>query len=404
VAARLTLLADDLGIDIRSGDALLADARPALAADAVLCQPPVAQREWGFDGLAYDPRWEYGMPPRAESELAWVQHALARLRPGGIAVILLPAGVAVRRPGRRIRAELLRRGALRAVVGLPASWAAPYGPAPHLWILRRPELSSPAPNSVLFVDQSPPADAAVLAGTAERILAAWHAFERSPDGTALDRIAFRKRTAAGWLWFAGSAAGTVLVIVLAEAAPKDHAPAWIGLIMVVCIIFMVVYTRVASRALTPKPGRPFQPPAQVQEAYGYIYGAENGRYPGQPAPYFLPPHTDVPPVAGPPIHDAPPAFAPPPAKPSFTAPPAFAPPVTAPPAFAPPVTAPPAFAPPVTAPPAFTPPVIAPPAAAPNAVDPAAAELQAELRELRDFLGESEGGRARDGRDRRGER
>lgn len=180
VNARLTLLADDLSIDIRPGDAMLDDAHPALAADAVLCQPPTTQREWGFDDLAYDPRWEYGMPPRAESELAWVQHALARLRPGGTAVLLLPPGVAARRPGRRIRAELLRRGALRAVIGLPAAWAAPYGPAPQLWILRRPEPVGSAPNHLLFLDRSSPADVADAAETADRILAAWHAFERSP--------------------------------------------------------------------------------------------------------------------------------------------------------------------------------------------------------------------------------
>lgn len=189
VIARLTLLAADLSIDIQPGDAMLADAHPALAADAVLCQPPTAQREWGFDDLAYDPRWEYGMPPRAESELAWVQHALSRLRPGGIAVILLPPGVAARRPGRRIRAELLRRGALRAVIGLPAAWAAPYGSPPQLWILRRPDLSSPAPNRVLFIDRSSAADAADIAApdeAADRILLAWQDFERSPDETALE--------------------------------------------------------------------------------------------------------------------------------------------------------------------------------------------------------------------------
>jgi len=186
VITRLMLLADDLGIDIRPGDALLADAHTALAADAVLCQPPTAQREWGFDDLAYDPRWEYGMPPRAESELAWVQHALASLRPGGIAVILLPPGVAARRPGRRIRAELLRRGALRAVIGLPAAWATPYGPPPHLWILRRPDVSSAAPNSVLFIDQSATAETAAPDEIADRILVAWHAFEQEPDGTTVE--------------------------------------------------------------------------------------------------------------------------------------------------------------------------------------------------------------------------
>lgn len=92
------------------GDTLRADAHPDLRADAVLCHPPFNERNWGHDELAYDARWEYGFPARTESELAWVQHALARLRAGGTAVLLMPPASASRRSGRRIRADLLRRG------------------------------------------------------------------------------------------------------------------------------------------------------------------------------------------------------------------------------------------------------------------------------------------------------
>ncbi|MYV70900.1 N-6 DNA methylase, partial [Streptomyces sp. SID2131] len=92
----------DADIRVRSGDSLRADAFPTLAADAVLCHPPFNERNWGHDELAYDPRWEYGFPARTESELAWVQHALARLRPGGTAVLLMPPAAASRRSGRRI--------------------------------------------------------------------------------------------------------------------------------------------------------------------------------------------------------------------------------------------------------------------------------------------------------------
>ncbi|GAA3499183.1 hypothetical protein GCM10019016_062870 [Streptomyces prasinosporus] len=90
--------------------------------------PPAVQRaQLGATTTSpYDPRWEYGFPARTESELAWVQHALARLRDGGTAVLLMPPAVASRRSGRRIRADLLRRGALRAVVALPAGAAPPY--------------------------------------------------------------------------------------------------------------------------------------------------------------------------------------------------------------------------------------------------------------------------------------
>ncbi|MDT0466084.1 N-6 DNA methylase [Streptomyces gibsoniae] len=134
-----------------AGDSLRADAFDALRADAVLCHPPFNERNWGHDELAYDPRWEYGFPARTESELAWVQHALARLREGGTAVLLMPPAAASRRSGRRIRADLLRRGALRAVIALPVGVAPPYNIPLHLWVLRRPE-KAPAQPELLLTD------------------------------------------------------------------------------------------------------------------------------------------------------------------------------------------------------------------------------------------------------------
>ncbi|MEU5594646.1 N-6 DNA methylase [Streptomyces sp. NPDC020298] len=163
------------------GDTLRAEAYPDLRADAVLCHPPFNERNWGHDELAYDPRWEYGFPARTESELAWVQHALARLRDGGTAVLLMPPAAASRRSGRRIRADLLRRGALRAVVALPVGAAPPYNIPLHLWVLRRPD-RTPAQPQVLL------ADTGRFAGEGrggpdwqavrDAVLDAWRAFER----------------------------------------------------------------------------------------------------------------------------------------------------------------------------------------------------------------------------------
>ncbi|MFD9033699.1 N-6 DNA methylase [Streptomyces sp. NPDC059567] len=150
-ALRLAL-ASDADIRVRTGDSLRADAFPHVTADTVLCHPPFNERNWGHDELAYDPRWEYGFPARTESELAWVQHALARLRPGGTAVLLMPPAAASRRSGRRIRADLLRRGALRAVVALPAGAAPPYGIPLHLWVLRKPAAGVAASPELLVVD------------------------------------------------------------------------------------------------------------------------------------------------------------------------------------------------------------------------------------------------------------
>ncbi|MFE4517977.1 N-6 DNA methylase [Kitasatospora sp. NPDC056783] len=128
-----------LPLDLRAGDALRADGFPGDTFEAVLCQPPYNERDWGHDELQFDSRWPGGLvPPRGESELAWVLHCLAHTRPGGLAALLLPPTVAARRGGRRIRAELLRSGALRAVIALPAGAAPPYGVPLHLWVLRAP--------------------------------------------------------------------------------------------------------------------------------------------------------------------------------------------------------------------------------------------------------------------------
>ncbi|TDC97084.1 hypothetical protein E1285_04820 [Actinomadura sp. 7K507] len=147
-AARITairLLMAGTPAEVVPGDSLRGDGFPGEVADAVVCNPPFGDRAWGHEDLAGDPRWEHGLPPRGEPELAWVQHCLAHVRPGGRAAVLMPSAVASRRPGRRVRGNLLRAGALRAVVTL-----APGGP--DLWLLRRPEPGERSPAGVLLLD------------------------------------------------------------------------------------------------------------------------------------------------------------------------------------------------------------------------------------------------------------
>ncbi|MFE9401876.1 N-6 DNA methylase [Streptomyces sp. NPDC006530] len=186
-------LAGSAELRTAAADSLRADAFEHLAADAVLCHPPFNERSWGHDELAYDPRWEYGLPARTESELAWVQHALARLREGGAAVLLMPPAAASRRSGRRVRADLLRRGALRAVVALPAGAAPPYGIPLHLWVLRRPGAGATSSPELLLVDTAGIEGVAVDGGRdrlpwpalRSAVLDAWTPFDR--DGTVAEQ-------------------------------------------------------------------------------------------------------------------------------------------------------------------------------------------------------------------------
>jgi hypothetical protein len=154
-AVRLSLQGISAGaVNIRVGDSVREDAFEGLEAEAVLCNPPYGVRDWGHDELAYDSRWSYGLPARGEPELAWVQHCLAHLVEGGTAVLLMPPAAGERPAGRRVRAELVRQGALRAVVGLPAGIAQPWHVGLHLWLLHRPRPQAPIPATVLFVDAS----------------------------------------------------------------------------------------------------------------------------------------------------------------------------------------------------------------------------------------------------------
>ncbi|QOC92166.1 N-6 DNA methylase [Micromonospora craniellae] len=191
-ATRLALhtLGGTAQVSVKAGDSIRADAFGALTAEAVLCAPPYGDREWGHEELAYDSRWMFGLPPKIESELAWLQHCLAHLADGGRAVLLMPPAVAERASGRRLRAEMLRSGAVRAVIALPPGVAPPLHVGLHLWILERPPATSPL--HILVVDTATPEPGRSgrspgrraqpdWAELCESVVTAWHDFDRHPD-------------------------------------------------------------------------------------------------------------------------------------------------------------------------------------------------------------------------------
>ncbi|WP_138909758.1 N-6 DNA methylase, partial [Streptomyces chryseus] len=255
-ALRLALHTESGGGQVRvaAADSLRADAFPRVAADVVLCHPPFNERNWGHDELAYDARWEYGFPARTESELAWVQHALARLREGGTAVLLMPPAAASRRSGRRIRADLLRRGALRAVVSLPAGAAPPYGIPLHLWVLRKPAPGGRPSHELLLVDTADLSaagrDKLDWQALHSAVLDTWQTFDR--DGTVAGRPGVSR---------------SVSVIELldddVDLAPARHLPppaAGGGAAELAVVRERLAETLRQTTALTPPAGEAARPP------------------------------------------------------------------------------------------------------------------------------------------------
>lgn len=159
--------------DIAIGDSLRDDRFSGLTADMVLCHPPFGSKDWGQEELLHDPRWQYGAPGKNDPELAWAQAALAHLRPGGRAVMLMPPALAARPSARRIRAEMVRQGVIRAIVSLPAGTVRPQHVPVHLWVLEPP--AGDVDPRVLFVDAAQKPDE-TWEQAMDRILAAWGEF------------------------------------------------------------------------------------------------------------------------------------------------------------------------------------------------------------------------------------
>lgn len=106
-------------------------------------------------------------PPR-DSELAWVQHCYAHLRPRGVAVIAVSSRTCVQQSAEAIRGALVRSGNLIAVIALPRGMTSAPGTDLCLWVLRRP-YGEAERGPVRMVDLSGLGDAADV----PREYAAW---------------------------------------------------------------------------------------------------------------------------------------------------------------------------------------------------------------------------------------
>jgi len=90
--------------------------------DYVVMNPPFSIKSWN-NGLEEEyGRFEYGMPPEKNGDYAFLLHALTSLKSEGKAAVILPHGVLFRGNAEgNIRRELLRRGFIKGVIGLPAN-------------------------------------------------------------------------------------------------------------------------------------------------------------------------------------------------------------------------------------------------------------------------------------------
>ncbi|TFH57782.1 type I restriction-modification system subunit M [Glutamicibacter arilaitensis] len=112
--------------DIRKGDTItnpqFTDGDSLKTFDFIVANPPFSIKSWG-NGLENEfGRFEYGMPPEKNGDYAFLLHILKSMKSTGKAAVILPHGVLFR-GGKEatIRTQLLKRGLIKGIIGLPAN-------------------------------------------------------------------------------------------------------------------------------------------------------------------------------------------------------------------------------------------------------------------------------------------
>jgi len=123
------ILHDNETADLRHGNTLAApdftDNDRLRTFDFAVANPPFSDKAW-TNGLTPENdvynRFEYGVPPAKNGDYAFLLHFIMSLKSRGKGAIILPHGVLFR--GNReadIRKEIIRRGYIKGIIGLPAN-------------------------------------------------------------------------------------------------------------------------------------------------------------------------------------------------------------------------------------------------------------------------------------------
>lgn len=121
--------------------------------DFAVANPPFSVKSWS-NGLENDyGRFEFGMPPAKNGDYAFLLHILKSLKSTGKAAVILPHGVLFRGNAEAtIRKELLKRGYIRGIIGLPPNLF--YGTSIPACVLVLDKENAQARTGVFMIDAS----------------------------------------------------------------------------------------------------------------------------------------------------------------------------------------------------------------------------------------------------------
>lgn len=151
------ILHDNEVADIRKGDTItnpqFTNGSALRTFDFAVANPPFSVKSWS-NGLENDyGRFEFGMPPPKNGDYAFLLHILKSLKSTGKGAVILPHGVLFRGNAEAdIRRQLLKRGFIKGVIGLPANLF--YGTGIPACILVIDKQDAQARAGVFMIDAS----------------------------------------------------------------------------------------------------------------------------------------------------------------------------------------------------------------------------------------------------------
>ncbi|VUZ84186.1 XRE family transcriptional regulator, partial [Candidatus Methylomirabilis lanthanidiphila] len=124
--------------------------------DFVVANPPFSTKAWsnGFHPEADEfKRFEYGIPPKRNGDYAFLLHILTCLKSTGKGAVILPHGVLFRGNAEAaIRHEVVNRGYIKGIIGLPANLF--YGTGIPACIIVLDKENAHARRGIFIVDAS----------------------------------------------------------------------------------------------------------------------------------------------------------------------------------------------------------------------------------------------------------
>jgi len=155
--AKMNLAIRGIDAKIELGDTFHNDRHKDTQFDYAIMNPPFNVSDYGAESMQDSHLWKYGVPPSGNANYGWLQLVLNKLKPSGIAGIVLANGSMTSNSGgeNEIRKQMILDGVVDCMVALPTQLFFNTQIPACLWFLARNRTNGKYRNrkdEILFID------------------------------------------------------------------------------------------------------------------------------------------------------------------------------------------------------------------------------------------------------------